>query len=226
MEQNRITIETQKKGRPIGDLFGIFFEDLNHAADGGLYAEMVQNRSFEFAEIDNPSYHSLTAWEKVEAEGKAEIAVLEGDAVSAGNPHYLHMDILEPGADVGIRNLGFGKGMCFQRGKKYLFSCYARSAGSAECTIRVTLRNEEDACLAEDKWTVRGQWEKHTAVLEIADGGGASGAAGSGISKGTAGTEDPGISGGIEETGESRIAGGTKGTGESGETGQAAEAYG
>lgn len=176
MEQNHITIETKAEGRPIGDLFGIFFEDLNHAADGGLYAEMVQNRSFEFAEIDNPSYHPLTAWEKVERDGRAEITVLEGDAVSARNPHYLHMDILKPGADVGIRNLGFGKGMCFRQGKKYLFSCYARSAGSAECMVRVTLRDGEDAWLAEERWTVTGQWEKHTAVLEIAGGGGASGA--------------------------------------------------
>ena len=49
MKENLITIKTGQKGNPIGDLFGIFLEDLNHAADGGLYAEMVQNRSFEFS---------------------------------------------------------------------------------------------------------------------------------------------------------------------------------
>ncbi len=205
MEQNRITIETRKEGRPIGDLFGIFFEDLNHAADGGLYAEMVQNRSFEFGEIDNPSYHPLTAWEKVERDGRAEVTVLEGDAVSARNPHYLHMNIQKPGADVGIRNLGFGKGMCFRLGKKYLFSCYARSVGNTECAIRVTLRDGEDVCLAEGKWAVTGQWEKHTAVLEIAGGVGASGAGESGVSGGTEGTENAGIA-------------------RAGETGQAVEA--
>lgn len=42
----------------MGDLFGIFFEDLNHAADGGLYAELVQNRSFEFDPIDHPDYYT------------------------------------------------------------------------------------------------------------------------------------------------------------------------
>ena len=60
----------------MGDLFGIFFEDLNHAADGGLYAELVQNRSFEFDPIDHPDYHALTAWEKVErGGGECEVRV-------------------------------------------------------------------------------------------------------------------------------------------------------
>ncbi|MEH7482639.1 hypothetical protein V7157_16595 [Neobacillus drentensis] len=44
---------TKEKGEEMGDLLGIFFEDLNHAADGGLSAELVQNRSFEFNPIDN-----------------------------------------------------------------------------------------------------------------------------------------------------------------------------
>src|SRR5882757_7871732 len=53
-------------GKPISpDLFGIFFEDLNYAADGGLYAELVQNRSFEYtnAEVDN--WDALSSWELV-----------------------------------------------------------------------------------------------------------------------------------------------------------------
>ena len=46
--ENRLLIDTNGKQNELDDLFGIFFEDLNHAADGGLYAELVQNRSFEF----------------------------------------------------------------------------------------------------------------------------------------------------------------------------------
>ena len=45
-------INTKKKREATGDLFGIFFEDINHAADGGLYAELIQNRAFEFDPID------------------------------------------------------------------------------------------------------------------------------------------------------------------------------
>ena len=54
----KIIVNMQEEKEPLGDLFGIFFEDLNHAADGGLYAEMVQNRSFEFDPMDNKEYHS------------------------------------------------------------------------------------------------------------------------------------------------------------------------
>ena len=57
--ENRLLIDTNGKQNELDDLFGIFFEDLNHAADGGLYAELVQNRSFEFDKIDNPDYHAM-----------------------------------------------------------------------------------------------------------------------------------------------------------------------
>ena len=61
----QITVNEKKETAKLGDLYGIFFEDINHAADGGLYAELVRNRSFEFCEIDNKEYHALTAWERV-----------------------------------------------------------------------------------------------------------------------------------------------------------------
>ena len=83
-----LTVHTQKETNELGDLYGLFFEDLNHAADGGLYAGLVQNRSFEFDSIDNPEYNSLTAWKAV---GGAVLAVQEGGAVSEKNPHYLEI---------------------------------------------------------------------------------------------------------------------------------------
>lgn len=43
-------------------MYGVFFEDINRAADGGLYAELVQNRSFEYSTADNSSYTPLTSW--------------------------------------------------------------------------------------------------------------------------------------------------------------------
>ena len=51
-------------GKPISkDLFGVFFEDLSYAADGGLYAELVQNRSFEYSASDRKEWNPLTGWE-------------------------------------------------------------------------------------------------------------------------------------------------------------------
>ena len=62
---NKIMVTDNKKAC-MDDFYGIFFEDINHAADGGLYAEMVRNRAFEFSPMDNPAYTALTAWKRIE----------------------------------------------------------------------------------------------------------------------------------------------------------------
>lgn len=66
-ERKQIKIFQNQDYKKLGILYGLFFEDLNHAADGGLYAEMVRNRSFEYCEMDRKEYHALTAWEKTGA---------------------------------------------------------------------------------------------------------------------------------------------------------------
>lgn len=166
MKENIITIKTEAKGSPIGDLFGIFLEDLNHAADGGLYAEMVQNRSFEFSEIDHPSYHSLTAWERIGQENEVTLDVREGDAVSRKNPHYLRIETLETKKEAGVRNIGFEGGMHFQEGKKYCFTCYARCPEMVPCNLRISLRNAADLEICHKEFTVKGtKWKKLECVL-------------------------------------------------------------
>lgn len=100
MKKNCIVVETKEQGIPIGDLFGIFFEDINHAADGGLYGEMVQNRSFEFAPIDHPTYHALTAWEVI---GEAEVSIEEKEPVHYNNPHYLHLRVADVALEAGTK---------------------------------------------------------------------------------------------------------------------------
>ncbi|MDE7308502.1 MAG: hypothetical protein K2N61_07550, partial [Lachnospiraceae bacterium] len=84
-------IWTDNKTEDMGDMFGIFFEDLNHAADGGLYAELIQNRSFEFSPIDNRNYHFFTAWEKI-SEENAVFSIEDTNPVNQKNPHYFVMD--------------------------------------------------------------------------------------------------------------------------------------
>lgn len=161
MKENLITIKTGQKGSPIGDLFGIFLEDLNHAADGGLYAEMVQNRSFEFSGTDHPSYHSLTAWERIGQEQEVTLDVREGEAVSEKNPHYLRVEISGRSREAGVRNTGFEGGMHFQKGKKYLFSCYVRCPETVGHTLCVSLRNAADLEIAHKEFTVKAaSWDK------------------------------------------------------------------
>ena len=161
MKENLITIKTGQKGNPIGDLFGIFLEDLNHAADGGLYAEMVQNRSFEFSGTDHPSYHSLTAWERIGQEQEVTLDVREGNAVSGKNPHYLRIEISGRSGETGVRNTGFEGGMYFQKGKKYLFSCYVRCPETIGHTLCVSLRNAADLEIAHKEFAVKAaSWDK------------------------------------------------------------------
>src|SRR5689334_17900976 len=65
-----VTVDPQARGAAIDDaMYGVFFEDINFAADGGLYAELVRNRSFEFQAADNQAWTGLTGWTATAAAG-------------------------------------------------------------------------------------------------------------------------------------------------------------
>lgn len=163
----RLTIHIQKETAELGDLYGLFFEDLNHAADGGLYAEMVQNRSFEFCPFDGHSYHGLTAWEKIENGGRVELTVLEGDAVSKINPHYLELDVTKPG-DVGVWNLGFNTGIPLRKGADYSFTCYARRRDGEADHIAVSLRSADGRVYQSRTFPLTENWKKYETAFNIA----------------------------------------------------------
>ncbi|WP_342564949.1 alpha-L-arabinofuranosidase C-terminal domain-containing protein [Paenibacillus sp. FSL R7-0345] len=165
--QTKLKVYAQKAEAPLGDLFGIFFEDLNHAADGGLYAELVQNRSFEFDPIDHPTYHSLTAWEKVEwGGGRAELRVESESPFHPKNPHYAVIEIAEPGDGVGLSNVGFNTGIPVKDGGNYLFSVYARRSDSFDTPVRVLIEDSNGAVCASAELNVGStQWQKYEAVL-------------------------------------------------------------
>ena len=127
----KIKIFEKESYKKLGDLYGLFFEDINHAADGGLYAELVQNRSFEFCEIDRKEYHALTAWEKSD---NTEWEVCTQNPLNGENTHYLHVKAEK---DAYIRNLGFNTGIYVETGKTYLFSVYARAEKKAQLTVSV-----------------------------------------------------------------------------------------
>ncbi len=128
----KIKIYEKESYKKLGDLYGLFFEDINHAADGGLYAELVQNRSFEFCEIDRKEYHALTAWEKSE---NTEWEICTQNPLNEENTHYLHVKAEK---DAYIRNLGFNTGIYVEAEKTYLFSVYARTEKKVQLTVSVT----------------------------------------------------------------------------------------
>ena len=127
MSLPEIKINYDKKGSSLNDLYGLFFEDLNHAADGGLYAEMIQNRSFEFNRIDHPTYHSLYAWENGDGKDLVEkglvLRVLTDDPIHPNNVNYLKVNTREK---LLIRNRGFNQGLYLKEGETYRISFFAK----------------------------------------------------------------------------------------------------
>jgi alpha-L-arabinofuranosidase len=120
-------------------LYGLFYEDINHAADGGLYAELVQNRSFEFNQFDNPGYDGLTAWEVVGGEASVEA----DDSLNQNNPNYL-----STGEGTTVVNAGFNTGMVFEAGAGYAFSVFADPTADGG-TIEVALTDAGGTALSE-----------------------------------------------------------------------------
>ena len=142
--------------KPVADIkptmYGIFFEDINFGADGGLYAEMVENRSFEFPQ-------SLMGWNTF---GKVKVET--ASPAFDRNPHYVTLS--DPGHHekrTGLENRGFF-GMGLKKDMNYRFSVYARSAGTTK--IRVELIGSDNEVIAKKSITVNGgDWKKYTAEL-------------------------------------------------------------
>lgn len=123
---NTLTVRTDRPGAKVPDtMYGIFFEDINYAADGGLYAEMIKNRSFEFPQ-------SLLGWTTF---GNVEV---KDDGPFDRNPHYVHlMPSGHNDKHTGLENEGFF-GVTFHKDSVYKFSAYMR-APEGDAKIRVEL---------------------------------------------------------------------------------------
>lgn len=169
-------INTKEKREATGDLFGIFFEDINHAADGGLYAELIQNRAFEFDPIDNEKYHALYAWMPCQLDEKngqtdaadVSLTILTDSPYTKKNPHYLR--ITANSAAAGVKNLGFNSGIALEAGETYHFSCYLRKIDEP-VTVKACLIGKEGQIYASCELTAdASDWKKYTADLKIAEG--------------------------------------------------------
>lgn len=160
---NRLKI-TNERGARFRDFYGIFIEDLNHAADGGLYAEMVRNRSFEFSPIDNPSYSGLTAWNEVQPAGTTvSLAVMDKEPANGVNRHYLVMEIITEGNAAGVKNEGFNSGFPIYAGKKYDLNIVAKAKGSAIITVSIVSADgtEHDSVV----FSLDSKWGEYSAML-------------------------------------------------------------
>lgn len=159
-----LSIDAQDEIHDISELlFGIFFEDINFAADGGLYAEKVVNRSFEFAEnAKNDQFHG---WETV-GSVKAEVKVNDTEnCLNENNTNYLVMTN-EGNAPSGVANVGFLDGMSLQAGDSYRFSVYAKGLDGYEGKIyaRLCVGNEVVGIKTID--SVSSKWKKYELVID------------------------------------------------------------
>ncbi len=156
------------------DLFGLFFEDINYAADGGLYAELVQNRSFEYSPTEQRGWNPLSFWEYTSPGFSiGRLSVETTSPLHKNNPHYVVLDIEHVGHEanytgetgVGIKNSGFD-GMVVRAGDKYNLSLFIRQLSGDAVTIKASIQDPRGKLLAEATFpTTSGDWKKYNASL-------------------------------------------------------------
>jgi len=157
-----ITVLAGKPGAKINPaMWGIFFEDINFGADGGLYAELVKNRSFEFPE-------PLMGWTKISPSlAKGTLSIRNDEPFDAANPHYLRIQS-EGTAPFGVSNEGF-RGIGLREGETYDFSAQIRGVSDAPL-VNVQLYGADGTLL--DSAQLKGfssGWEKYTVTLHPKD---------------------------------------------------------
>jgi alpha-N-arabinofuranosidase len=156
-----VTLDVSRPGAPISPtMFGVFFEDINFGADGGLYPERVKNRSFEFTE-------PLSGWRKVMRNftAQGELVVLSEGGLNEHNPHYLRLRDYTDGSGFGIVNSGF-RGIGVESGDEYVLSAFVRAPSGGSPALSVRLTDERGSALAEttlDGFT--GQWKRYESTL-------------------------------------------------------------
>ena len=159
MADHVFDINVSKKGAPIQNtMYGIFFEDINYAADGGLYAEMVKNRSFEFPQ-------ALMGWNSF---GNVEV---RNDGPFDKNPHYVRLGYAgHAHKHTGLENTGFF-GFSVKEGATYRFSVWARCPQGGTSVLNVQLVDPdsmgETQEVASCNVTIDGtQWKKYTGQIK------------------------------------------------------------
>ncbi len=140
-------------------MWGIFFEDINFSADGGLYAELVKNRSFEFSK-------PLMGWKEVKGDGgNGNILIINRGTENINNPRFGRVTVKSTSGYYGLDNEGF-RGMGIEAGKQYNFSILARK-GEGNTKIKIYLLGADGKQISNDA-TLQGfndKWAKYTASI-------------------------------------------------------------
>jgi len=134
-----LTVAADRPGAAINPaMWGVFFEDINFGADGGLYAEMIENRGFEFPD-------PLMGWIKLSpSKANGTLQVRDDAPFNAKNPHYVRLTS-DGSAPFGLRNGGF-RGVALRQGESYDFNVRVRRVAGAP-RLRVQLYGGDGAVL-------------------------------------------------------------------------------
>jgi alpha-N-arabinofuranosidase len=149
--------------KPVTDIkptmWGVFFEDINFAADGGLYAELIKNRSFEFT-------LSMMGWRQVKLEGNGRTLPTFYSPANPLNPHFLEIVVDAPAGSFGIVNEGF-RGMGIKKDEVYFFSVMARVLPTSSLKMKLELVTEAGLVIGTtDLIGFTGDWKKYKATIK------------------------------------------------------------
>lgn len=153
--QYRLSVDASRKEAPVQpEMYGVFFEDINFGADGGLYAELVKNRSFEFPQ-------PVTAWTFF-----GKVKVEKETPCFPRNPHYVRVEADGALTGSGLENAGF-RGIGIKKGAEYRFSVYARTSGGQTTEIKLELVSSQNDPVGTARLKISGsEWKKYTTVLK------------------------------------------------------------
>ena len=162
-QKTRIRVSTEN-AKPISDkLLGIFFEDISYAADGGLYAELIENRDFEYTPRDNRRDSNWNAKKAWGVEGDAGFDIADENPIHENNPHYA---VFKTSGNGALTNTGWD-GIVVRKNAHYDFSLFGRTA-NGKTSVKVELLSPQDEVLATAMVSVaKGEkWGTAKAVLK------------------------------------------------------------
>jgi alpha-L-arabinofuranosidase len=164
-------------------LWGIFYEEINHAGDGGLYAELVQNRDLEEAAmppdltVANNTVRTKNGWDRKlsksplegwsaisEGDGQAAIALETANPLNDHNPRSLRLEVTRTGTRTGVANSGYW-GMNIVAGEDYDLTFYARANMPVPIAATLETPDGQTQLATVDLGSVRDGWKKYAATL-------------------------------------------------------------
>ena len=151
-----LTVDVSKTKAISDKLIGVFFEDISYAADGGLYAELVQNRDFEYSEADRREWNATTAWQS-----NKPIVIKKDAPLNKNNPHYAVL-----GSRDTLYNIGWD-GITVAPALEFDFSVYLRNEDAGKNQVLIALVGDQ-GIVAKAKIKTEGQgWNRYTAKLSV-----------------------------------------------------------